>query len=396
MKKTIIILIAVLFGTILNAQTKSEDDDILYYRQLLQERRELAAQGDGDILPTVEDVLIDFAFLLIEREKFSEALPLLEELLDLAAKGQADGLNVEAIEEELARVLEEIGDEYYAKNDYNTAEKYYLRSLKVNEKLVKNDNTSNLPDVARLLTQIGNIYHNHRKDYRKAEKYYLQSLSIDEKLVQARPNSTIRSSNLSIVLRNIGLNYYEMKNYKKAENYYLRSLQIREKLVQEQPDKYFPPFITLLDDFGRNFIAQKNYEEAVRQFQRSLQICERLIKEDSDTYLVRLAVANGNLSWAYLFLKSYHQSEMAAYRALRLDNTQLWVKVNLAHALLFQNRFSEAENIYMELSKTIEKDDKTFTPTILDDFNVLEKANAIPKNHKADVEKIKKKLKIKS
>jgi len=391
MKKPIPILTAILFSAILTAQTKHRTDDVSYYRQLLQERRELAAKGKGNILPTVDDVLIDLAFLHIGRKEYSEALPFLEELLELAAKGQADGLNVEAIEEELAKALEEVGDEYYAEYDYNTAEKYYLRSLEINEKLAKNNIKRLSPDVARLLVNIGNIYHNGQKDYRKAEKYYLQSLPIHEKLVKERP-SAIRLSNLSVALRNIGLNHHEQRKYRKTKPYYLRCLQIREELAKEQPDKYLPELACILADLGSHLLTQKNYKKANKYFQRSLQIAEQLAEEDAETHLPRLVSMYGNLSWNSLFFAEYSKSEKFARQALALDDTQLWIKVNLAHALLFQNRFSMAETIYMELSQTTEKNDKTFTSSILADFEALKRANAIPKNHKADVEKIKIKL----
>ena len=100
----------------------------------------------------------------------------------------------------------------------------------------------------------------------------------------------------------------------------------------------------------------------------------------------------GNLSWNYLFIEDYVQSEQSARQALALDSTQTWVKTNLAHALLFQNRFSEAEKIYKELSQLIIKDNETYTKTILGDFEELEKAGVIPEERKADVEKIRKML----
>jgi len=101
----------------------------------------------------------------------------------------------------------------------------------------------------------------------------------------------------------------------------------------------------------------------------------------------------GSLSWYYLFIKDYKQSEQSALQALKLDPSQTWVKVNLAHALLFQNRFLKAEKIYKELSQTIDKDNETYTRVLLKDFDDLEKAGVIPEKHKADVEKIRKMLK---
>ena len=97
-------------------------------------------------------------------------------------------------------------------------------------------------------------------------------------------------------------------------------------------------------------------------------------------------------SWRYLFINEYAQSEQFALKALELDSTYSISKTNLAHALLFQNRFSEAEAVYKELSKTIIINNETFAKVLLKDFDDLEKAGAIPEDFKDDVEKIRKML----
>ena len=97
-------------------------------------------------------------------------------------------------------------------------------------------------------------------------------------------------------------------------------------------------------------------------------------------------------SWNYLFVNDYAQSEQFARKSLELDSTYAVAKTNLAHALLFQNRFSEAEAVYKELSKTLYKTNETYTKALLIDFDDLEKMGAIPEKHKDDVEKIRKML----
>jgi len=97
---------------------------------------------------------------------------------------------------------------------------------------------------------------------------------------------------------------------------------------------------------------------------------------------------NNNASWDYLFINDYAQAEQFARKALELDSTFLISKTNLAHALLFQNRFSEAAALYKELSQTIYENNETYTKVLLNDFDDLEKAGAIPEKHKDDVEKI--------
>jgi len=109
-------------------------------------------------------------------------------------------------------------------------------------------------------------------------------------------------------------------------------------------------------------------------------------------YQLTISRYYAGLSWYYLFTKEYAQSEQSARKALELDGTYLLPKTNLAHALLFQNRFSKAETIYKELSQTIYQDNETYTKVLLKDLDELEKAGVIPEKRKADVAKIKQML----
>jgi len=98
------------------------------------------------------------------------------------------------------------------------------------------------------------------------------------------------------------------------------------------------------------------------------------------------------ISYNCLFVNDFLQSEQCARKALEADSSYVLSKTNLAHALLFQNRFSEAEPIYKELSQTIYQNNETYSKAILNDFDELEKAGAIPKGNISDVEKIRQML----
>ena len=108
----------------------------------------------------------------------------------------------------------------------------------------------------------------------------------------------------------------------------------------------------------------------------------------SVNYQYMIAQRYTSISYYYLFIKEYAQSEQAARKALALDPTYLLSKTNLAHALLFQNRFSKAEAIYKELSQTIYQNNETYCKALLNDFVELEQAGVIPEKCKGNVEKI--------
>jgi len=93
------------------------------------------------------------------------------------------------------------------------------------------------------------------------------------------------------------------------------------------------------------------------------------------------------LSYYYILTKDYEKSEQAATEGLKIDDTQTWIKINLAAALLFQDRYEEAKNIYLELFQT-PKEGRSYAEICLEDLDEYEKAGVIPENQKENVEKI--------
>lgn len=71
-----------------------------------------------------------------------------------------------------------------------------------------------------------------------------------------------------------------------------------------------------------------------------------------------------------------------AHQALEIDSTQHYVYTNLAAALLFQGKYTEAEMIYRQYKSEL-KD------SFLEDFKQFAEAGVIPKEYEADVENIK-------
>ena len=93
----------------------------------------------------------------------------------------------------------------------------------------------------------------------------------------------------------------------------------------------------------------------------------------------------GNQSYICNFMKQYAKGESYAKQALSMDASQHWIYSNLAVNLLFQGKYTEAEQIYRQYKSEL-KD------TFLNDFSKFVEAGVIPKKFEADVEKIKKML----
>lgn len=83
----------------------------------------------------------------------------------------------------------------------------------------------------------------------------------------------------------------------------------------------------------------------------------------------RLAQSYGNLGFYLLFLGEYENAEKACRRGLETSPSQNSIKLNLAHALLWQDKYEEASQTYQEY---LVNDDAR--KSALQDFDDLQKA----------------------
>ena len=84
-------------------------------------------------------------------------------------------------------------------------------------------------------------------------------------------------------------------------------------------------------------------------------------------------------------MKQFAQAEQYAREGLQVDSTKHFIYANLAASLLFQGKYEEAEQIYRQYKEEL-KDG------FLDDFRQYAEAGVIPKEHEAEVERIKQML----
>jgi tetratricopeptide (TPR) repeat protein len=354
-----------------------------YYIRCLEIREQLSQDSPKVYLPDLAGILYNIGLNYCSQHEYSKAGEYYIRCLEISEQLSED--NPKAYLPDLAGILNNIGINYDKQHEYSKAEKYLIRCLEIREQLAKDNPQVYLPDLAGILNNIGNNY-NVQHEYSKAGECYIRCLEIWEQLVQDNPK--VYLSSLADILNNIGNNYNDQHEYSKAGEYYIRCLEIREQLSQESPKVYLPDLAGILYNIGSNYKDQHEYSRTVEYYFRSMEIYEQLVKDNPKTYLPVLMNAYGNLSWYYLFTKEYILSEQSALKGLEADSSQVWIKTYLAHALLFQHRYTEAEVLYKELSQTIYKENDTFTQTILDDFDALEKAGVIPEERNEDVEKI--------
>lgn len=263
---------------------------------------------------------------LREHGKFSEALPLAQEVVQVAQAtyGQDD--------RHVALSLNELGLVFENLEKFPDAEAALRQAESINEKLYglqSNETASNLNNLADLYRVEGR--------YADAEKLFQQALSIHEKLLDPNdPELAVNVTNLAVV-------YAAEGKYAAAEPLYLRAIAIDEKAKGPEDAS------VALDDSNLATLYEEEgkYSEAEPLDIKALTIHMKVLGKDHPT----VAADMGNLAVLYSDEAKFTYSEHAfvgaraiAEKALGPDNsTVAWILDGQAGLYREEGRYAEAE-----------------------------------------------------
>ena len=251
----------------------------------------------------------------------------------------------------------------YLENKKNETEKQMYENLIIEIKKVQPQFASEeLKDSVRKAIVMSSFYPT------SADEWYLRAFAeeVDENYelaIEYYKNAIRLDTNYIKAYNNIGLDYYILKNYDKAIEWYYKTLEIEP-------------------DFLMTYANMSVVYYEIQEYDKAIEWCKKLIEKAPN-----FIGAYGNMSFVLICKKEYKYAEQIARTGIALDSLEIWLKTNLAAALLFQGKYNEAKDIYQELISTPYKD------VCLTDFDAFEKAGAIPENRKEDVARIKKILK---
>ena len=356
-----------------------------YYRKCLKIHRALEKTNPKTALADIAATLNNLANLHINIREYPNAQEEFDEALQnyrILAKE-----NREVYLPYVATTLNNIGALHHTLKEFPKAIDEYEEALKIRRELSKITQKTAQHDLAVVLNNLG-ILHLNIKDYRKALEEFGEALEIYRKFVDENPKTTL--PDMAMILYNLAILHKATNKYSEALEEFEEARQIYTNLADEDPKVYLSNVLTTLNNLTNIYGQLKDYAAAINYTNRANEL---LIKFQNEfNFKPRIAQNYSVLSWYYLLSKEFVQSEQAARQSIELNNASFAV-TNLAHALLFQNRFSEAEKIYKELSKTVYKNNETFSQTLLEDMETLENESVIPESCKENVEKIRKMLK---
>lgn len=401
------------------------ESEVLYL-EALEIYKRLAKENpyyEEDVAMTLNN-LADLYDLTL-RETESETLYL--EALEISRRlAKANPL---AYEPNLASTLSHLASLY---NDTHPTESeaLYLEALEIKRRLAETNPQDYEPELALTLNGLALLYSRTQR-YPESEALYLEALEIIIRLANDNPQAYV--FNMDMVRFNLKQLYllYKTQRYTECEALFLKALEIFRRVAKANPQDYEEMVAFTLYDIGLLHIQQDQYHKAIPVFEECLAFSRRLLalpygatyygatyihslymltqlypltkehfkyyevneewlpivktgyQKDTESYKELYVNALGSQSFQCIFVGQYEKSKQYAREALSIDSTQHWINTNLAAALLFHGKYAEAEAIYRQYKDEL-KD------SFLQDLQDYETAGVIPKERKADVEKIRK------
>ena len=219
------------------------------------------------------------------------------------------------------------------------------------------------PSVAFPLSQLARIYLD-KAEYPSAEEFYVRALKIQDK---ADPGAV----EAFVILNNLAEVYQDTDRFDQAERAFLRAMKIAEKLYGPGRPAVINVMVNLAnlyDEKGDRVRAQALYEQAIVD-------CEKALGPDYPG----LAVIISNLAGVYSERGDYANAVHLSQRALaiidkpgRPEDSRLGLAlVALGDAYRFQNDLDKAEPLYERSLKVYEKVLGSEDPLVADNLSFL-------------------------
>jgi tetratricopeptide (TPR) repeat protein len=405
-----------------------------FYENVLAAYRQLSETNPHTYPSDIASLLSKLGTIYIAKKDTAKAENAILESLEMRKK--LDDANPYAYKSVYATSLGQAAGFYYFKQDFEKSETLYVQTLDLRKKMAVG-NPTQITALADAHTQIGTFYA-QQKTFAKADSFYQISLKTYKNL-----NDTLLKPKIAEIQYYIGLLHFNNKNYIKSDTAFNVALTLFQRAAKITPRAYAERVGNVQNALAKVYKAQRNFEKAdslygfvlafrekdtssagqetlhetwkdmanlylemadyevknadkVMPLQKAVGFCDKLYqkepKNQSAFYVQQYAQIYGLLGVCQLFAKNFPAAESAARKALQLDEKQRWVTSNLAHALLLQGNYDEAEKIYKSLRNKKDEKGKLYKEVFLENLKDLEQEGvfAMPNEH---IEKVRKLLK---
>ena len=262
-------------------------EDGLNYPLALEKYRKAAA-----LQPQNPIYLNGLGYFLLHMALYNEAISHLEQ----AIKNLSNHNTPEEIE---GAILNNIGQAWKQKGEYDKALSYYEKALAIGKKLYGDKH----PDIATRYNNMGLAY-DSKGEYDKAISYYEKALTIDKKF------NGEEHPKIATYYNNIGLAYDSKGEYDKAISYYEKALAIDKKFNGEE----HPDIAIDYSNMGGAYDSKGEYDKAISYYEKALAIGKKLYGDEHPN----IARDYNNMGSAYLSKGEYDKAISYYEKALSI------------------------------------------------------------------------------
>jgi tetratricopeptide (TPR) repeat protein len=332
----------------------------LKYKEAEEYYRRAAEELPKDEEKLFASYLNNAVLAMLEDGKYSQAIPLAEQVLDILEKKHGKE------HPSVANSLNNLALLYEKQGKYPQSEPLYLRAVKIKEKILGKEH----PSVAMSLNNLAELYREQGK-YAQAEPLCLRALDIREKNLDKKHPDVAQS------LNNLAALYKAQEKYVQAEPLYQRSLDIHEEVYGKEH-----PFVaTNLSNLASLYNSQGKYAQSEPLHLRALEIRKKTLGAEHPD----VATSLNGLAVLYYAQGKYAQAEPLYVRALEIyekiygkEHPNIAISLNNLGMLYDdQGKYAQADPLYV---RALEIDEK-----------ILGKEHPNTQRHKKNYEKMKKK-----
>jgi tetratricopeptide (TPR) repeat protein len=256
-------------------------------------------------------------------------------------------------------------------------------SLAIAQRLVMTDpaNKGWQRDLGLSYTGIG-LMLELQGNFDEALTRYRDSLAIAELLATTDPANTGWQRDLGSSYSRIGDVLVRQDKLEDALKSYRDGLAIAERLVTADPGNagWQRDLGLSYTNIGAVLQRQGKLDEALKSYRAGLAIAERLAALDQSNFqwqndLQSSADKIGGLAYDFVLARDFATALEVSELVISIAPNKIWLRTNLAHALMFLGRVDEARSLYLRYRGEKKVDDeKPWETIVLDDFAEMRKA----------------------
>jgi tetratricopeptide (TPR) repeat protein len=208
-----------------------------------------------------------------------------------------------------------LGNLYRNTGRHRDAEQVFLEALEIRQKLADQNQTAYNGDMAVTKNSLGNLYSTTGR-HGEAEQAYLSALEIYEKLETQNPGD--HSSGLAMTQNNLGNLYSNTGRHGEAEQAYLSALEINKELDAKKPGARSSELAATQNNLGILYFKTGRHGDAERAFLAALKIRQQLAAQNPGAYSNDLSATQNNLGNLYRDTDRYRDAELVCLAALEV------------------------------------------------------------------------------